>query len=456
MYTRVNFDDFAARLNVNADNPTNRTVFDAAALPPDVQRALADPSTDRSAVTFRVLAACHRAGMLFDDARAAVLSRPDLCARVGEKRTDYDLLNSWVKITDTATDDDKFFRIPNNGATQPPPTAKKTAQARDAAKNYLEGAFTAAELQKRTFVTLVQFIAGLVTEGLGIIGGPPKLGKSWWTLSAALAISSGGTAFNAIKLGESRPVLLLALEDSERRLSDRIRALLGDEQWPANLTIKVDLPPGDLKGAIAQFLDANPGGLIILDTLGRCRSPKQRGADVYAEDYAAGVDLKTTVDPYPGAGLLVVHHTRKSGADDYVSELSGSHGLPGAADYVLIMKRPRGSDEAVIHVTGRDVEESEYAFRVSKGCLWQLDGDGLAAARKAAATRREATGVRAGSHGDAILEHLKGYTGDPQTATEIGLATGVGRSAVTVLGRLHEKGLVVRLPGTPARWKLAD
>jgi hypothetical protein len=118
------------------------------------------------------------------------------------------------------------------------------------------------------------------------------------------------------------------------------------------------------------------------------------------------------------------------------------------------MKRPRGSEEAVIHVTGRDVEEADYAFRVTNGCLWELDGANLTAARTNAATRKESTGVRAGSHGDTILEYLKGHQGEPLTAAEIGLATKVGKGAITVLGRLLEKGLVTRLDGHPARWTL--
>ena len=54
------------------------------------------------------------------------------------------------------------------------------------------------------------------------IGGP-KIGKSWLAFSVALAVASGGYALGGVTVGEPRPVLLLALEDGDRRLQDRIR-----------------------------------------------------------------------------------------------------------------------------------------------------------------------------------------------------------------------------------------
>jgi hypothetical protein len=58
--------------------------------------------------------------------------------------------------------------------------------------------------------------------------------------------------------------------------------------------------------------------LIILDTLGRARTPRPGGADFYAWDYAIGSQLKDTIDKAPGAALLVVHHTRKAESSDFV------------------------------------------------------------------------------------------------------------------------------------------
>jgi RecA-family ATPase len=88
----------------------------------------------------------------------------------------------------------------------------------------LQDVVTAAELSHKDFPDLVEFIAGIILEGFGIVAGPPKLGKSWFTLVIALAVAAGGHAFGKLKC-EPRPVLLLALENSERRLQTRIKAV---------------------------------------------------------------------------------------------------------------------------------------------------------------------------------------------------------------------------------------
>ena len=162
---------------------------------------------------------------------------------------------------------------------------------------------TAAELHHKEFPELVQFVYGIVVEGFGIVAGPPKLGKSWWTLNLALAIAAGGRAFGKIP-AQQRHVLLLALEDSPRRLQARIRAVYGSDIPPHRLHILTKVMPGLLIPTITAWLQGHPGGLVILDTLGRARQQRQRGDDAYLADYQAGVALKNVVDAFPGSALL--------------------------------------------------------------------------------------------------------------------------------------------------------
>ena len=82
------------------------------------------------------------------------------------------------------------------------------------------------------------------------------------------------------------------------------------------------------------------------------------------------------IDQVPGAALLVVHHTRKLDSADFVDSVSGTQGLAGAADYVLVLKRQRHSTDATLAVTGRDVPEAEYA-PLSHDGRWTLDGADL-------------------------------------------------------------------------------
>jgi hypothetical protein len=74
---------------------------------------------------------------------------------------------------------------------------------------------------------------------------------------------------------------------------------------------------------------------------------------------------------------LVVHHLRKLGADDPMDEISGSTGLSGGVDGVLLLKRDRGRADAYLHVDGRDIEEpAELALKWDANTVcWTLAGD---------------------------------------------------------------------------------
>jgi hypothetical protein len=116
---------------------------------------------------------------------------------------------------------------------------------------------TAADLQTMTFPPPEAYIDGLVLEGLGILGGKPKLGKSFWGFRAGLAIATGGVAFsNTARQVSQAPVLYLALEDGRARLQDRIDKLLAPgETWPASMTLTTVWPRFDQDGRIARRRD---------------------------------------------------------------------------------------------------------------------------------------------------------------------------------------------------------
>ncbi|MEE2852236.1 MAG: AAA family ATPase [Actinomycetota bacterium] len=307
----------------------------------------------------------------------------------------------------------------------------------------LQGVVTAAELSHKVFPALVEFIAGIIVEGFGIVAGPPKLGKSWFTLVIALAVAAGGHAFGKLKC-DARPVLLLALEDSERRLQTRIKAVYGSEIPPHRLHILTRIPPGLLIPTISAWLQVYPTGLVILDTLGRARQQRRPGTDAYLEDYKAGVELKNVVDAFPGSALLGVHHTRKASSGDFVDDLSGTLGLAGAADYVLVLRRPRQSNEATLQITGRDAPEGEYAFTVEGG-RWILAGNGLAEAATTAQARRNERQL-----GDRTLDVLgivdtRAANGELTCAADIAAKIGLSQTQARVyLNRLADTDRIVK------------
>jgi hypothetical protein len=81
---------------------------------------------------------------------------------------------------------------------------------------------------------------------------------------------------------------------------------------------------------------------------------------------------KAIADHY-GVPFVIVHHTRKASATDFLDEVSGTQGVAGAADTVLVLKRMRGRADAILHVTGHEVEETSLALTFAADIgAWQL------------------------------------------------------------------------------------
>jgi hypothetical protein len=209
---------------------------------------------------------------------------------------------------------------------------------------------------------------------------PPKIGKSWLTLGLAEAIASGGTALGSIQV-ERGPVLYLALEDTARRLQARLGKLLAGRPAPDTLTLATTSPPFGQGGdeLITGWLDRHPSArLVVIDVFAKMRGPAPPGVSAYEADYAAIGRVKRIADHY-GVAAVLVHHVRKTASDDFLAEVSGTNGLAGAADAVLVLKRPRGTADGLLHITGRDVDEAGHAlaFQPAAGAWQLLDGPAL-------------------------------------------------------------------------------
>lgn len=233
--------------------------------------------------------------------------------------------------------------------------------------------FTAADLMSTTFPEPRWAVTGLIAEGLNLLVGSPKLGKSWLCLGLAVSITSGGRALGKISVDRG-PVLYAALEDTPRRLQNRLGIVLQGADVPPDLHITTALPRGaEMVELVSEWLDTHPTArLVIIDVL-RKVTPRSDGRNSYEADYDAMGSLKALADRHCVA-ILAVHHTRKMlDEGDVFNEVSGSTGLTGAADAILIAKRARNTAEAVLHVTGRDVNEHEYGLSwQADSCTWSL------------------------------------------------------------------------------------
>ncbi len=237
--------------------------------------------------------------------------------------------------------------------------------------------WTATDLMAAEFPEPRYAVDGLIAEGLSVLAGAPKAGKSWFAMNIAVAIASGGRALGKIPV-EQGEVLYLALEDNGRRLQRRLKMVLDGAPPPPGLHFYTEWPRLDEGVSLLDlWLSKHPDArLVIIDVFARVRPiSTTENTGIYASDYAAITPLKELADSHRVSNMLL-HHTRKAKAEDFLDTLSGTQGLAGAADAVLVMTRARNAADSQLNVTGRDIEEAAHAmkFDPSRGLWTLLDG----------------------------------------------------------------------------------
>jgi hypothetical protein len=258
---------------------------------------------------------------------------------------------------------------------------KATTRAQGAGSTEWKPNFmSAAELLQTEFAPIRWIIQDILPEGLFILAARPKIGKSWLAMQTVLGVGSGADVLNRrTSKGEA---LYLALEDNPRRIKSRLlkyrAGYLADQSALARVTFVTEWKLADDGGieALYEWLDAHPQArLIVIDTLEKFRARRTERGNQYGEDYAALQTLKAICDTRQ-ISIVVVHHTRKAEADDPIDSISGTLGLGGAADGALVLTRRRGSEQAELHLIGRDIPgEGAYAVRFDRlTCLWGMEG----------------------------------------------------------------------------------
>ncbi|MDB2528892.1 AAA family ATPase [Alphaproteobacteria bacterium] len=230
---------------------------------------------------------------------------------------------------------------------------------------------TAAELMKLEFPPPQWLVEGLLPEGLTVLSGAPKIGKSWLSLQIALSITTASPLFGRAPASE-KSVLLLALEDNERRLQERISKCRLTASEKFCLATKWE----DGISGLKLFLLDNPTiKLCIVDTLAVfLPSQDTRGRNAYDADVARMRELHN-LGRDTGTSLLMIHHDKQGEDSDWASKMNGSSGVIGTADTLIRLSvQKRGSRQAKLQVTGRDVEDLELNLKLDDTTMsWQID-----------------------------------------------------------------------------------
>lgn len=214
-------------------------------------------------------------------------------------------------------------------------------------------------------------IDGVLSDGLAIMAGDSKIGKSWMVLWMCLQISKGEPVWGLPT--RKTDVVYLALEDHEWRVQQRMQDLTDTPPDNLHFGFSCGQLGAELESQIEDVLKDYPStGMLFIDTLQMVRNNVSAKVNAYAQDYKDLSSLKKIADNH-GICIFVVHHTRKErDGGNIFNDMTGSTGIMGVADTGMILRKDdRFGDNATLCITGRDVEEKKLKMQM-RGVKWEI------------------------------------------------------------------------------------
>ena len=214
-------------------------------------------------------------------------------------------------------------------------------------------------------------IDGVLSDGLAIMAGDSKIGKSWMVLWMCLQISKGEPVWGLPT--RKTDVVYLALEDREWRVQQRMQDLTDTPPDNLHFGFSCGQLGAELESQIEDVLKDYPStGLLFIDPLQMVRDNVSAKVNAYAQDYKDLSSLKKIADNH-GICIFVVHHTRKErDGGNIFNDMTGSTGIMGVADTGMILRKDdRFGDNATLCITGRDVEEKKLKMQMC-GVKWEI------------------------------------------------------------------------------------
>lgn len=226
---------------------------------------------------------------------------------------------------------------------------------------------TCEEIMTTVYKPIEFVIDGLIAQGLYILAGSPKVGKSWLALDMCLSVAKGEKV-----LGQQTTkgtALYLCLEDSFQRIQSRLYELTDEPTDGLHFSIMSELIGNGLEEQIENFKNTHSDlKIVVIDTLQKIRDDSDSS---YGSDYKELSVLKNLADKL-GIAIVVVHHTRKCKDNDPFNMISGSTGISGCVDgSTVLIENKRGSRNAKLHCVGRDIENQEINL-VFENSRWKM------------------------------------------------------------------------------------
>ncbi len=220
------------------------------------------------------------------------------------------------------------------------------------------------QLQKRKFI-----VEGLLPEGLTVLSGDPKVGKSFFALGLGVSVAKG-VPFMCFPTAKN-DVLYFGFEDDEKRLQQRLFEM-SDDSFSGLMFSNDILHLGDgFVETLEDYLQKNPATkLVVVDTLNYIR-PEKQNPNMYKSDYDDMIKLHKLTMKYEFA-MLIIHHNKKGDEEDPLRSISGSMGISGGVDNVIVIEKPKkkGETASTLQVIGRDMPKFQMKIIQGDNGVW--------------------------------------------------------------------------------------
>jgi hypothetical protein len=226
--------------------------------------------------------------------------------------------------------------------------------------------------------TMRWIVPGYVGEGLTILAGREKVGKTWLALDFALAVASGGLAMGSVACDKGCAAYI-DYENGERRLRARFERLRPGGRYdkpghrpdvPRLLWFHGVLPEENLTEWFDQLrTSAGDLRLIVFDAGRRLARAAGRGS--WTDRGSRGAVMRELEELQRwsvehGVAVLYLARALKGGGD------AASNRLFGAADATLLLELR--DDRPTLRLRSRDIAERTTALAFDAG-RWSVVGD---------------------------------------------------------------------------------
>lgn len=186
-------------------------------------------------------------------------------------------------------------------------------------------------------------VEDLVARGsLTMLAGPAGVGKSFAALAIASAVAHGRPTIAGLSV-TGGTVAILDAENGERTLHERAHLVeLPRRNVRVGLAEALTLRDPHALGRLEAALGPEPPALLVLDSLASLAPGLKENE---ADQAGPVLDRIRRLAQATGAGILLLHHTRKDG-DSY----RGGTSIPAAVDVAAMYGRPRGADDRDLRV----------------------------------------------------------------------------------------------------------